>query len=74
MIHAKFQPNILTCTGKKLISLVLLLFSTGGHLGFSTRLNFHILKPCSLIKPHVKFENHGCSGFRELFYLNGLKC
>ena len=28
-------------------------------------LNFIILKPCSLVILHVKFENHGSSGFRE---------
>ena len=41
------------------------IFSISGHLGFSTGLNFTSLKPCSLIMLHVKFEIHGCSGFRE---------
>ena len=31
-------------------------FSNGDHLGFSTRLKYIILKPCSLIMLHVKFE------------------
>ena len=38
------------------------IFSNGGHLEFSTKLSFTILKPCSLIMLHVKFKIHGCSG------------
>ena len=45
------------------------IFSKGGHLEFSTRLNSTILKPWSLIMLHMKFKIHGCSG-----HLNGLKC
>ena len=33
------------------------IFSIGGHLGFSTF--------TGLIMLHVKFEIHGCGGFRE---------
>ena len=40
-------------------------FSIGGHLGSSTRLNFTTLKPCSLIMLHVKFEIRGCRSFKE---------
>ena len=32
------------------------IFSNGGHLEFSTRLNFNILKPWSLIMLHMKFN------------------
>ena len=49
------------------------IFSIGGHLEFSTRLNFTGLKPCSLIMLHVNLENHGYSGFREKSHLNGSK-
>ena len=62
MIHAKFQPNIPSCSGENVDFIGFAIFSTGGDLGFSTRLNFHILKPCCMIMPHVKFENHGYSG------------
>ena len=65
MTHAKFQPNIPSSSGEKVDFIGFAIFSTGDHLGFSTRLNFLIQKPCRLIMPHVKFENHGCSGFRE---------
>ena len=41
------------------------IFVICGHLGFSTMLIFTSLKPCNLIMLHVKFENQGCSGFRE---------
>ena len=41
------------------------IFSNGGHLEFSTRLNFTILKPWSLIMLHMKFKIHGCSCLRE---------
>ena len=41
------------------------IFSIGGHYGFSTRMTFRGLKPCSPFMQHVKFEIHRCSGFRE---------
>ena len=65
ILHTKFQANIPSHSGKQLISMVLLFFSISSHLGFSTRLTFTGLKPCSLIMLHMKFESHGCSGFRE---------
>ena len=40
-------------------------FSIGGHLAFSITLAFTGLKPCTLLMLHVKFEIHGCSGFKE---------
>ena len=55
--------------------LLVLIFSNGGHLEFSTRLNFTILKSWNLIIVHMKFEIHGCSGLRFvvvlLFYVHG---
>ena len=65
MDNAKFHPNIPICLGEKVDLIGFAIFSTGSHLGFSTKRNFLILKPCSLIMPQVKFENHGCSGFSE---------
>ena len=58
MLHTKFQLNIPSGSGEKNN-----LISYGGHLGFSTRLNFTILKSCKLVKLLVKFEIHGGSGF-----------
>ena len=55
----------------------LAIFSNGGDLEFSTRLNFTILKPWSLIMQHMKFKIHGCSGEEDKSFewtLNGLKC
>ena len=40
-------------------------YGGGGHLEFSTTLNFIILKPWSLIMLHMNFKIHGCSGLRE---------
>ena len=42
------------------------IFSIGGQLGFW---NIFILKPCSLIMLHVKFENHRCSGFNSVEWI-----
>ena len=59
------------------ILIVFVFFSNGGHLKFSTRLNFISLKPCSLILLHIKFKIHGYNGLREKSFewtLNGLKC
>ena len=53
--------------------IVLLLFSIGGHLGFSTRLIFTGLRPCSLIMLHVKFVIHICIVFGEKVIYMGLK-
>ena len=49
------------------------IFSIGDHLGFSTRLNFITLKPCSLITLHANFGHLGCSDFREFSILKHLK-
>ena len=40
MIHAKFQPNIPRCSEEKVDFIGFAIFSTGSHLGFSTRLKF----------------------------------
>ena len=65
MLHTKFQPNIPSHSDEKFDFKDFAIFSIGGHLGFSTGPNFNNLKPCSLIMLHVKFQIHGCSGFRE---------
>ena len=64
-IHTKFQPNILSHSGDNVDFNGFAIFSIGGHLGFSTRLHFTGLKPCSLIMLHVKFEIYRCGGFIE---------
>ena len=64
MIHAKFQQNIPSRSGEKSDFINFVIFSTGGLLALSARLNFHIPKPCSLIMRHVKSEIHGFSGLR----------
>ena len=65
ILHTKFQPNTLSCSGENADFIGFAIFSIGSHLEFSTRLNFAILKPWSLIMLHVKFEIHGRSGLRE---------
>ena len=61
----KIQPNIYNCSGENDEFISFANFSKGGHFEFSTRLNFTILKPWSLIMLHMKFKIHGCSGLRE---------
>ena len=41
----KFQPYIPSHSGEKVVTICFAIFSIGGHLGFSTRLNFIVLKP-----------------------------
>lgn len=41
--------------------IIFAIFSNGGHLIFSTPLNFIILKHCSQVIPSVKFEKHESS-------------
>ena len=65
ILNRKFQPTIPSHSGEKVDFNGFAIFDIGGHLGFSTRLTFTGLKPCSLIMLHVKFESHRCSGFRE---------
>ena len=64
IIHTKFQPNILSHSGEKVDFKGFAIFSIEGNLGFSTRLTFAGVKPCSLVILHVKFQIHRCSSFR----------
>ena len=61
ILHTKSQLNILSRSGEKGDFNSFAIFSNGGHLEFSTRLNFIILKLWSLIMLHMKFKIHGCS-------------
>ena len=65
ILHTKFQPNIPSHSGENGHFNSFAIFSNSGHLEFSTRLNFSILKPWSLIMLYMKFKIHGCSGLRE---------
>ena len=58
-ISAKYTES----SGEKVNFIGVCIFSAGGHLGFSIRQEFIILRSCK--SDHVKFENHGCSCFRE---------
>ena len=65
MLHTNFQQNKPSALGKKVDFIGFAIFSITGHLEIWTRPNFTILKPCSQIMLHVKFENVGCSGGTE---------
>ena len=65
ILHIKFQPKIPSRSGENGDFNNFAIFSNGGHFEFSTRLNFIIQKPWSLIMLHMKFKIHGCSGLRE---------
>ena len=52
-------------SGEEVDFVVFAIFSNGSHLGFLTGPNFRILKPWSLFRLHVKFNNNWCNGFRE---------
>ena len=65
ILHTKFQLNIPSHSGENGDFNSFAIFSNGGHLEFSTRLNFIILKPWSLIMLHMEFKSHGCRGLRE---------
>ena len=65
ILHTKFQPNIPSGSGENGDFNSFAIFSNGDHLEFSTRLNFTILKPWSLIMLRMKFKIHGCSRLRE---------
>ena len=64
-LHTNFQLNIPNCSGENDNFISFTIFSNDGHLEFSTRLDFTILKPWSLIMLHMKFKIHGCSDLRE---------
>ena len=65
ILHTKFQPNMPSQSGENDDFISFAIFSNGGHLEFSTRLTFTILKPWSLVMLHMKLKTHGCSGLRE---------
>ena len=62
ILHTKFQPHT-PRENDDFISVAI--FSNGNHLAFSTRLNFTVLKPWSLIMQHTKFKIRECIGLRE---------
>ena len=72
MHHTKFQPNIPSLSGEKVDLIAIAIFNSSSHFAILTRLNFIILKPCSLSKLNVKSENYECSGFREKVILMDL--
>ena len=63
--YTNFQLTIPNCSRENDNFISFTIFSNGGHLEFSTQLNFTTLKPWSLIMLHMKFKIHGCSGLRE---------
>ena len=63
MLYTNVQPNILSGSGEKVDFKDLAIFSNSGHFLIPNQPEFYhseIMQPS-----HVKFENHGCSGFRE---------
>ena len=56
ILNTKFQSNILSRSGENDDSISFAFISNGGHLEFSTRLNFIILKPWSLIMLHMNLR------------------
>ena len=65
ILYTKFPPNIPSCSRENGNFISFAIFSNGGHLKFSTTLNFIILKSLSLIMLLMKYEIDGYSGFRE---------
>ena len=65
ILHTKLQPNISSRSAEYGDFITSTIFSNGGHLEFSTRLNFTILKSWGLIMLHMKFKIRAVSGFRE---------
>ena len=76
MLHVKFDipcqnsAKISNGSGEKVDIVIFAIFSNGGHLGYSTRLNFIILRPWSQVMLHIKFEKCRCNSFIEKRYLN----
>ena len=62
-MNTKFQLNILSLSGVNDNFNSFVIFSNGGHLEFSTRLNFTILK--HWVMQHMKLKIHGCSGLSK---------
>ena len=69
MLYTKLQPNISNGSAGKVYFSGLAILATVAIFDSQPI----TLMPCSLVMLHAKFENHGCSGFREC-HLNGLKC
>ena len=61
----KISANILSRSVENDDFICFAIFSNGGYLELSTRLNFTFLKPWILIMLHMKFKIHGSSGSRE---------
>ena len=67
ILHTKFQPKIFQplCRKWRVFYVFFFIFSNSGHLEFSTRLNFTVLKPWSLMMLHMKFKIHACNDLRD---------
>ena len=65
IFHAKIQPKISSGSGGEVDFVVFAIFSNSGHLGYSTRSNFIILRHWSQVMLYVKFENCRSSSFIE---------
>ena len=65
IFHAKIQPKMFSSSEEKFDFVIFAIFSNGGHLGYSTRLKFIILRPWWQVVLHVKFENCRCNSFIE---------
>ena len=67
MLRTEFQPNVPSSSTEKMILLVSQFLSYGDKLEFSAMLKFYHSE--ALQSGHtacdIKFENHGCSGFKE---------
>ena len=61
MLCTKFQPNISSGSGEKVDFSGLAVFSNSSHFFVLNQAEFYHSE--TLL--HVKFENHGCSSFRE---------
>ena len=54
MFHTKFQPNILSRSGEDDNFISFAIFNNGGHLEFSTRINFIMSE--ALESGHATYE------------------
>ena len=64
MLHTKYQPNIPCHSGEKVDFIGFTNFAMQPSW-ILNHLEFHHSEALCLVMLHVKFENHGCSGFRE---------
>ena len=73
--HTSYKISIKYTSGENGDLNSFAIFSNGGHLEFSTRLNFIILKPWSLIMLHMKFMDSVVEENKSFEWtLSGLKC